>query len=174
MGENITDIVGTTQNFFMTLSMEVIVIAVLFALVFIYGLRAGKYKVVSLTLSTYVALILYLWFPYHHVLALDFGMLFDKFIISNVLLLVAAMILVHLLVGEICEEEYSTRRIRKLINLGLLSLGFSSVFMVSVYLTGNAVPSEGVVSSLDALFGAAKYQFWLLLSPLVIIFITTR
>lgn len=174
MGEYITNIIEIVKDYLSTLPFEVVVVGIIFALVFIYGLRAGRYKVVSLTLSGYVALILFLWFPFHEKFALDFGLLFDKFIISDMLLLTATMIVVHLLIGEIAEEEYSSRKVRKFVNIGLLSLGFSILFMTSIYLTDSAVLSVDVVSSLDSLFGAVKYQFWLLVTPLIIIFITTR
>lgn len=170
---NVTALASSTQSYISSLSIDVTVLVVIFVLMFIYGLRYGKYSIVSLILSSYVAFVLFANFPFRESVSLDFGMLLNKFNIAETLFIIVIILLVHMVTKDIIDEDYSSRKIRRWVDVGVLSLSFSIFFMTILYMTDVAIKPE-IGTLFDLIFTNAKYFFWLLVLPFVGIFIATR
>ena len=164
----------STQEFFTTLSFDVVVIATLIAFFFVLGLRSGKTKLIGIVFSSYVATLLLTAFPYRDSISFDVGLLFDKYSIVDLGLLILLVALIQIILDYVLELEFEGFSIRKTVESLVLSASTALSFLSAMYLT-NVVQNKDIEASfLDAIFASEQYLFLLLLAPLVGVFLIAR
>lgn len=172
--ENITTIADNARSYLMTLSIDTVIFLVLFGIIFLLGLRIGKYGLIRLILSTYVALILFINFPYHSSIPWDFGTLLDKFDIVNSIVLLLMIGVVNSVIRNITESDFELGGMQRWITTGILSFSLTILFLASLYITGIATLIYGMESPLNLVFTTPLYLFSTLIIPLVGIYLTIR
>lgn len=170
--DSITTIVDNARSYLTSVSIDTIIVAGLSAIVFLYGTRAGKYNLISLILSTYIALILFTYFPYFEYLKWDFGTFLQKFDITKALMLLIVIGIVHKFLAQITESDFEEND-KKLSDIIILSASFA-ITLLSVFYITEIVTVSGASAFLDNIFTNQLYLFWTLVIPIIGIFITTR
>lgn len=172
--EQVSSLATDAQSFLASLSLDVITLIVLTTVLLFIGLRAGKSYLVAFTLSTYPATLILSSFPYKEVIPLEFGLFLGKYDIVNIVLLGIIISAVQIALDYVLEFEYSNAKLKNLANTLILSASGVIALLSALYITGTAKVSGSGGSFLDALFTGEQTLFFLMLLPLIGIFLVAR
>lgn len=164
----------TTKEFLTTLSFDVLVLAVLIAFFFFLGLKAGKTKLIGIVFSTYVAGLLLIAFPFGESISFDLGLLFGKFDVVNLGLLVLFIIVIQVILDYVLELEFDGVTLRKTFQSLILSISAAISFLAVAYMTHVVPATDASASFLDLVFTNPQYLFAALVLPLVGVFLVAR
>ena len=164
---------GTTLETIMNLSLDTIILIVMFLLFFIYGLKFGKRKIISLVLSLYTAVPIVFFFPYLHNISF-FGDTNKAVIYSQTGLFILAVIFINITLGRVISWELHSRGLRKLIENGFLAFVSSGLLVAISYRIINISELYDFAGPIDSLFTSTTLFFWWLVAPLVVIFFVIR
>ena len=172
--DNIETIAGDTMTFIKSLSVDVSSFLVFVAIFIIIGIRAGKRALISLILSIYVSIILLMIIPFSTLIQHDFGLILGKFSTLNVVLLLITLGVVHYLIGDTIELEFSSGKFYSLLETLFLSALSGALLISALYITDSVVATSGSLSILDTIFTNQYYLSIILVLPLAGIFLSTR
>jgi hypothetical protein len=151
-----------------SLSLDAIILIVLFVIFLGYGFRYGTHRLIALVLSLYISIPIFTAFPY-----LDKINFLTEFYVQTALFLVT-LILLSVIVGRIIGDEYPDVGLNSFVINGLLSLFIVVLFMVISY---HVLPIESVydfASPIDSLFSSTHLFFLWLIAPLTVLLFTVR
>jgi len=146
------------------ISLDIIVILAIVALLIALTFKVGKKPILSLILTAYPTLLVFLNFPY---LKLDSPT-------SEAIMFVVIYVLVFLVVSSNISAQRCHGMSRRMIDAILLTLSFSTLFFV-IYL--HAVPSLSIFYSFSQQIGSliVKIPYGLgLIIPLLVVFLTNK
>lgn len=172
--EFIASMVSNTKEFLSSLSFDVLVLIVLTALFVGVGLKSGKTRLINVVFSIYLATLLLLYFPFKGLITYDLGLLFGKYDIVELILLLVVVGAVQIVVGYVLELEFGGRAVKNTISNVILSLSASVALLSSIYITGVVKVTDSGISFLDSFYTTEQYIFALLILPLVGVFIVAR
>ena len=170
----VSSVASTTKDFFSSLSFDVLVLVALVGFFFLLALRMGKTRLINIVLSVYIASFLLLFFPFKNAINFDLGLLFGKYGILDLLLLLIVTGGVQVVVGYVLELEFERRLLRNTINNLILSISAAFAVLAGAYITGAVKATNASISFLDGLYTNEQYLFALLILPLVGVFIVAR
>ncbi len=170
----LASVTSTTENFIADLSIDVIVIAALIAFFFFLGLRSGKTKLIGIVFSTYIAGLLLIAFPFRSSITFDFGLLFSKYNIVDLGILIILIAIIQIILDYVLELEFEGFSLKKTFDSLILSASTALSFLAVAYMTNVVRNPDTNTSFLDATFLNEQYLFALLLIPLVGVFIVSR
>jgi len=170
----VTSIADNTEEFLTTLSFDVLVLVTLTGFFFLVGLRAGKTSLINLVFSIYLAALLLLFFPFKDLISFDFGLLFGKYDIVALLLLLIVSGAVQVVVGYVLELEFRVHVLRNTVNNIILSLSTSIALLAGAYITNVVKVTDSSTSFIDAFYTNEQYLFALLVLPLIGVFMVAR
>lgn len=172
--EFINGISSNTQEFLASLSFDILVIVILTIFFFSVGLKSGKTRLINLVFSIYLATLLILFFPFKKVITFDFGLLFGKYDIVDLLFLLIVVGIVQIVVGYVLELEFGGRAVTNTINSLILSFSTTISLLAAAYITNVVKVTDSSVSFIDAFYTSEQYLFALLVLPLIGVFIVAR
>jgi hypothetical protein len=164
---------GDTIAGITNLSLDTIILIVVFLVFFIYGLKFGKRSIISLLLSLYASIPMVLFFPYLEKISF-FGDTGKAMLYSQIGLFILVIIFINVVLGRVVSFELYNRGLRKLIENGLLALASGGLLVAISYHIIKISELYDFAGPIDALFSSTTLFFWWLLVPLAIIFFTTR
>jgi hypothetical protein len=165
---------SNTKEFFMSLSFDVLLLSAITAVFFLLGLRSGKTRLINVVFSLYLATLLILYFPFKHLITFDFGLVFGKYDIVALLLLLVVTMAVQVVVGYVLELEYGGKVIRNTVSSLILSFSSALALLAGAYITSVVKVTDSSISFLDAFYTNEQYLFALLVLPLIGIFLVAR
>lgn len=158
---------------FTSFSLDVIVLAVIGVLLFVYTIYHGKSKMVGALLSFYAAIVLF-----NNFFFLNNVLLFrnspGQIIISKLLIFAVFFGLILAAVKRATKSESSLGGSRGIASAVFLSLSGLILLLVLSYYT---IPIEALYDFspvIDKIFLAKNGVFWWLAAPLVVLFVTNR
>jgi hypothetical protein len=163
----------STLETVMNLSFDTIILIVIFLVFFIYGLKFGKRKIISLTLSLYASVPIVYFFPYLQSISF-FGDTEKAMLYSQIGLFILVIILINVVLSEIISWELHNRGLRKFIENGFLAFASSGLLIAISYHIINISDLYDFVGLVDTLFASTTLFFWWLVAPLIVLFFTTR
>lgn len=172
--EFVSTLTSSTKDFFASLSFDIVVLLSLTAFFFVIALRTGKTRLINTVFSFYLATLLLLFFPFKDSFGFDLGLLFGKYGILDLILLLVVAGGVQVVVGYVLELEFGGRIIRDVVNNIILSISAAFALLAAVYITGVVKVTNPNISFLDAFYTSEQYLFALLILPLVGVFIVAR
>src|SRR5262245_14971416 len=112
-------------------STDIIVIFILFVLVAAYGFYRSKGKLISLILSFYPAILLFLNFPYTNSL-LIFNKTASQIFISKCIIFLIFLVPIHLILNRIISStyDYGTSRLTQIAVLAICVLILILTFII--------------------------------------------
>jgi hypothetical protein len=164
---------GGTVETIANLSLDTIILIVIFLIFFIYGLKFGKRRIISLILSLYASIPIVLFFPYLQKISF-FGDTDKAILYSQIGLFVLVIILINVVLGRIVSFELYHRGLRKLIETGALAVASGGLLIAISYHIINISELYDFVRPIDSIFASGTLFFWWLAAPLIVIFFTTR
>ncbi|MBT3282548.1 hypothetical protein HON59_00875 [bacterium] len=164
---------GGTLETVMNLSLDTIILIVIFLVFFIYGLKFGKRRIISLMLSLYASVPVVFFFPYLQSISF-FGETEKAILYSQIGLFILVIILINVLLTGIVSFELYHRGLRKLIENGFLALASGGLLVAISYHIINISDLYDFAGIVDTLFASTTLFFWWLVAPLIVIFFTTR
>lgn len=157
----------------MSLSSNVMLVIILFAIFFLFALYFGKDKIVSLIISFYPAAFLVSNFPYFSTFIAPKATAFQIVVIKSAIFAVFFAASFYFIQKHLMLHfPYSkvSRMIQAAI-LSILAVALSHVFMRTV------VPFTGVykfTGSIAYIISTKEFIFWWLLAPIVSLLVLTR
>jgi len=164
----VQDIIKSVLSF----SSDAVIIAIL-ALVFAaYGIFFGKGKLISIILSFYPAVYIFDSIPYFKKILTSAPITFSEALIQ-ILIFLALFIPINFVLRHFIHGEFSSSRIKKVLEAGILGLTATSLVILFTYHGINLQKIYNFSSGIDSLFLSGNI-FWWLLAPFVIIFFFRR
>jgi hypothetical protein len=156
------EIVGDLFGKIFSVSSDVLIIVVIAIALTAYGLMWGKQKIIALILSLYIGAFIFSFIPFN---------------ITGTLAQVAAFAaitgIMTFLIERMIIADFSFSKIRKFIEAGFLGIAGTMLLMLLSYHLIEIGSLYNFGSGIDILF-SAKYLFWWLVAPLVILFFNSR
>ncbi|HJL55689.1 MAG TPA: hypothetical protein QGF60_00575, partial [Candidatus Paceibacterota bacterium] len=115
-----------------SLSLDTIILAIVFVVLFAYGLKYGKRRIISLLISFYISIPIILFFPYLEKI-LFFGETIDMMLYSQIILFLLIVVLINIIIDRVISWELGERGIRKLIEIGVLAFVSGGLLMAISY-----------------------------------------
>lgn len=167
---------SSTENTFETianLSLDTIILIIVFLVLFIYSIKFGKLKIISLILSLYISIPIISFFPYLKSI-LFFGDTEKAIVYSQIGLFVLIVVLINVILSGVISWELRNRGLRRLIENGALALVSGGLLVAISYHIINTSELYNFVGPIDSIFASSNLFFWWLIAPLIVIFFTTR
>ena len=156
-----------------SMSLDTIILVVIFVILFGYGLKYGKRKIISLILSFYISIPIVFSFPYLQKISF-FGETEKAILYSQIGLFILIIIFINIAIDMVIIWELSSRGLRKLFEMGALALASGGLLVAISYHTVKINTLYDFASPIDGLFASTTMFFWWLVIPLVAIFFTVR
>ena len=122
-----------TQELIANLSIDIIVIVALVAIFFFIGFRSGKTKLIGIVFSTYVAGMLLITFPFRSSITFDFGLLFAKYNVVDLGILIILIGLINIILDYVLELEFEGFSLRKTLDAIILSTSATLSFLAGIH-----------------------------------------
>jgi len=167
------DIPITISRTLASLSTDVFILAICFAVFLVFGLYFGKGKLISLLLAFYPAAFLFSIFPYLSLMVPAKTAPLQQVVIESVVFGVFFLAIYYFL-QRLIWLDFSFSTVAKFVEAGILSL--SGVILVILYMKV-VVPFGGVYSFsgwIAPLFATKNLIFWWFFAPLVALFFISR
>ena len=156
-----------------SLSLDTIILAIVFVVLFAYGLKYGKRRIISLLISFYISIPIILFFPYLEKI-LFFGETIDMMLYSQIILFLLIVVLINIIIDRVISWELGERGIRKLIEIGVLTFVSGGLLMAISYHIIEITTLHDFAAPIDALFASTSMFFWWLVIPFVVLLFTVR
>jgi|GEM_PF-5216186 len=170
----LASVTSSTKDLIANLSFDVVILIALVGFFFLLGLRSGKTKLINIVFSTYVAGLLLIAFPFHSAISFDFGLLFSKYNVVDLGILVILIIIIQVVLDYVLELEFDGATIKRTFHSLILSASTAVAFLAVAYMTNVVRNTDTTGSFLDATFANEQYLFGLLVLPLVGVFLVAR
>ena len=172
MGE-IEGITNQATSFLASLSFDVIVLVVLMSVFLLIGWFRSNRSLIGIIFSTYIAIVLWAYVPYIESIPYDLGLLFDKYELNGLILLLVIIALLHVVLDYALDFDYANKRLKRFVESIILAGGATLALLSSLYITKIATNLNSN-SFLDSLFTNELYFFGILIVPLVALFFILR
>ena len=156
-----------------TFSLDFIIIAVTFAVLFLLSMRSGKGTTITLIFSFYVGLLTYLHFPYIERF-LFFTETETQLFLSNAIVFLAFVIISYVTLSRVVYADFSEKTPTRLLEAGLLSAAATLLLLSFSYQILPVTTLYNFGAPVDSLFEPSNLFFLWLMIPLVIVILTTR
>lgn len=156
---------------FKDFSLDGVIILCLFGALLLYGLRYGKRRILTLTLSLYVALLVYMHFPYE--LDIFAGSAFQSLFAGSAVF-GGFTAFVYLTIARSVHAEFPYNRVKRYTEAGVLSACAAGLLLAFSY---HVLPVSTLYDfnpQIDTFFASSKLFFWWLVIPLVGLFFLAR
>lgn len=160
-----SSIIGSLWQRVTDISTDVFAISLVVIVLFTYGVRTGKRRLISLILSSYVALAAYLYFPYREA-ALLFRDTPMQLLLSNVLIFAVFLLAAHILIGRFITAEFPFGSGGKWFEATILSLLATALILAIFYHVLSISDVVDFDKNVDVLFASSSSFFWWLILPL--------
>lgn len=164
------------MDFFSTLSgaitTDIIIIAIVFISLFLFGVRYGKSSSTSLLLSLYVGILTFLSFPYLEE-ATFLKSSEVQITISHIALFFVLVFMIHSVIRRFIFTEYSGKRVLKYGETVILSGVSTALLFAFAYHTIPLTTLYNFGDSIDGLF-SSQYFFWWLVAPMAGLLLVSR
>lgn len=156
-----------------SLSLDTIILAIIFIALFTYGLKYGKRRIISLLISLYISIPIISFFPYLQKV-LFFGDTVDKMLYTQIVFFFLIVVLINIIIDRVISWELGSRGMRKLIELGALALSSGGLLIAISYHIIPITTLHDFASPIDSLFASGALFFWWLVIPLTVLLFTVR
>lgn len=156
-----------------SLSLDTIILAIIFAVFFTYGLKYGKQRIIFLILSFYISIPIISVFPYTEKLSF-FGETDKAIVYAQIAVFLVAIVILNIIIGRVISWELRSRGLRKLIETGALAFASSGLLMAISYHIIPITALHDFAAPIDSLFASPSLFFWWLVIPFVILLFTVR
>lgn len=150
-------------------SLDFIIIAGTFFVLVFFGFQFGKDKIISLILSLYITLLIYLNFPY-----LDLFILDGMELISNIGVFVVFLFLINMILKRMILSEYPHDLMHKWFEIIVLSLVATTLLLAFIYHVLPVFAVHDFSPDVDKYFATSELFFWWLVAPFVAMFFVIR
>jgi hypothetical protein len=154
-------------------SLDILVLAILFVALAAYAFYFGKNKLIAFILAFYPAILLFQAFPYTENLTFWRGSA-DQVVFSKLLIFLVFFILLNVVLLKVVSGEFAYSRSGKFFQVGILAL--SGVIILLAF-SHYFLPLKGMYtfsSATEKIFAIRDGVFWWFLVPLVGVFISNR
>ncbi|MDP6387666.1 MAG: hypothetical protein QGG63_00040 [Candidatus Pacebacteria bacterium] len=148
-----------------SMSLDTIILITIFVAFFVYGLRYGKGRIISLILSFYISIPIIFSFPYIEKLS---------FAYSQIAVFLLIIVFLNIVISRFVYEEFPSRGLRRLIEAGLLSVSAGGLLLALSYHIIPITALHDFAAPIDALFTSTTTFFWWLIIPLAVLLFTVR
>ncbi|PIT96756.1 hypothetical protein COT82_01380 [Candidatus Campbellbacteria bacterium CG10_big_fil_rev_8_21_14_0_10_35_52] len=162
-----------TLNSVTNLPLDTIILIAVFIVLFAYGLHYGKYKIISLILSLYVAIPVFSYFPYTQIFSF-FAESEKAILYSQIVFFLIIVVFFNIIIGKFMVEEFSASGFKRFIDDGFLAAaGGGLLLMISYHIIPITLIYD-FAAPIDILFLPATMLFWWLVIPFIILLFTFR
>jgi|TARA_Y100000310_G_scaffold345555_1_gene466522 hypothetical protein len=165
--------VGSAFDYATSFSVDFFIILALFALLVGYSFRYGKARIISLILSLYLALLIFIHFPYGEIIQNTVKGQLSLFAVNSVIFFII-LIVSYIVLNRLIRVEFSSRDTRRWSDTILLSAFATVLLLAFSYHVLPIVSIHDFEPRVDLLFERAEYFFWWLLIPLAGLLFTVR
>jgi len=165
--------IGNVTSFIQAFSIDVFVIAALFAALFAYTLYHGKESIITLILSLYVALLVFIHFPYKERFLL-FTETEMQHLISNALIFGVFVIVSYLAFAPLLRNRYAGHTRKRWFEALLLSAATIALLIAFSY---HVLPIASLYTfgeQIAGLFAPSQLFFWWLVAPVAVLLLVGR
>lgn len=163
------DALGAVTN----MSLDTIILITIFVVFLVYGLRYGKYRMISLVISFYIVIPIISFFPYLNTLSF-LGESVNAITYSQIGVFLLIVIFLNVILSRFICEEFPSRGLRRLVEAGLLSASSGGLLLAIAYHIIPITALHDFAGPIDALFASATMFFWWLIIPLAVLLFTVR
>jgi predicted permease len=166
-----TDALDAVTN----MSLDTIILITIFVVLLVYGLRYGKYRMISLLLSFYIVIPIISFFPYLNTLSfLGERESVNAALYSQIGVFLLIVIFLNVILSRFICEEFPSRGIRRLFEAGLLSASSGGLLLAISYHIIPITTLHDFAAPIDTLFASTQMFFWWLVIPLIALLFTVR
>ena len=155
------------------LSVDTIILGIIFLVFFVYNMRSSRSKVISLIISLYIAIPIINFFPYMEKIPF-IGNTENAVLYSQIGLFALIVILVNIITKILIGFEFYQGGLRKLIENGALAAATGGLLIAISYHIINISELYDFATTIDSLFASTTLFFWWLVIPLLVILFTTK
>jgi hypothetical protein len=155
------------------MSIDTIILIIIFFILFVYGIKFGKRKIISLMLSLYASIPIVYFFPYLQEISF-FGDTDKAVLYSQIGLFVLVIVLINVVLSRIVSFELYHRGLRRLIENGFLALASGGLLIAISYHIIKISELYDFAGPIDVIFASSTLFFWWTVAPIIVIFFTTR
>ncbi|MFQ5662067.1 MAG: hypothetical protein ACE5F2_02335 [Candidatus Paceibacteria bacterium] len=156
-----------------SLSLDTIILAIIFIALFTYGLKYGKRRIISLIISLYISIPIISFFPYLQKV-LFLGETVDKMLYMQIILFFLMVVLINILIDRVISWELGERGVRKLVELGALAIASGGLLVSISYHIIPITALHDFAPPIDSIFASGTVFFWWLVIPLAVLLFTVR
>jgi len=153
--------------------LDLLIIGGTFFVLIFLSFQLGKESIVSLILSLYVTLLLYLSFPYTDLFSF-FGSSETGLIITNLLIFAILLFIIYKIMQRLVASSYPQDSLHTWFEVIVLSVVATSLILAFVY---HALPIAALYdfsAPVDRFFASETLFFWWLAIPLIAMFFVIR
>lgn len=163
------DVLGVVAN----MSLDMIILIAIFVALVVYGLRYGKYRMISLMLSFYIVIPIISSFPYLKSFSF-FGESTNAATYSQIAVFLLIVVFLNVILSRFVCEEFPSRGLRRLIEAGVLSISSGGLLLALSYHIIPITALYDFAAPIDAIFASTTMFFWWLIIPLAALLFTVR
>lgn len=164
-----TDALSAVTN----MSLDTVILITIFVVLLVYGLRYGKYRMISLVLSFYIVIPIISFFPYLQNLSI-LGESANATLYSQIGVFLLIVIFLNIILSRFICEEFPSRGMRRFFEAGLLSISSGGLLLAISYHIIPITALYDFAAPVDSLFASAAMFFWWLIIPLAVLLFTVR
>lgn len=155
------------------LSLDTIILIVIFLMFFTYAMKYGKQRIISLIFSFYILIPILSSFPYLQKISF-FGDTEKAILYSKLGLSVLIIIFINIVIERMINWEFRSYGFRNLAENGLLAIASSGLLVAFSYHIIDISALYNFAPAVNVLFEPAVFFFWWLIAPIIVIFFTAK
>lgn len=169
----ITGYLAQATDLIRDFSLDFIIIAITFAVLFVLSIHFGKGAIITLIFSFYVGLLVYLHFPYIERF-LFFTETETQLFLSNAIVFLTFVIISYVTLSRVVYADFSEKTAGRLLEAGLLSASAALLLLAFSYQILPVTTLYNFGAPVDLLFEPSNFFFLWLIIPLAMVILTTR
>ena len=171
--QQIVDIVQQALNSIINAPQDILITVGTVLVLIAFAYKGGKDRIITLIISLYIGLLLYMNFPYAEQL-LVFKASEMQIWFSNVIIFLVFVLVIHKIVGRVIFAAYPHDAMHKWMEAIGLAAVASALLLAFVY---HALPITTIYDlspHIDKLFEPTQLFFWWLLAPFIVLFFVLK
>lgn len=146
----------------------IIIVGTFFVLVF-FAFQFGKDKIISLILSLYITLLVYLNFPY-----MDLVIVEGKELISHIVVFLIFLFLINMIMKRMILADFPNDIMHKWFEVVVLGAVATTLLLAFIYHVLPVFAVHDFSPDVDRFFATSDLFFWWLVAPFIAMFFVVR
>lgn len=150
-------------------SLDVLIITGTFLVLVFFAFQFGKDKIISIIISLYITLLIYLNFPYTDLVILE-----GKELISNIGIFLVFLFLIYMIVKRMILADFPGDLMHKWFEVIVLGAVATTLMLAFVYHVLPVFAVHDFSPDVDRFFATSELFFWWLVAPFIAMFFVVR